>query len=60
LDEKIRDDRPERKKGRGKLNKKRNTSLDVLENCEMKKERQAGEAQKRQVKLTQGFRHLGF
>jgi hypothetical protein len=52
LDEKIRDDRSERKKDRGQLNKQRNPSLDALEHREMKKERQAGEARKKWVKLT--------
>jgi hypothetical protein len=52
LDEKIRDDRSERKKDRGQLNKQRNLSLDALEHREMKKERQAGEAWKKRVKLT--------
>jgi hypothetical protein len=36
------------------------TSLDALDHRAMKKERQAGKAWKKQFKLTQGFRHLGF
>jgi hypothetical protein len=52
LDEEIRDDRSTRKKDHGQLSKKRNPSLDALEHCAMKKERQAGEAQKKRVKLT--------
>jgi hypothetical protein len=52
LDEKIRDDKLERKKDCGKLSKHRKPSLDVLEHREMKKKRQAGEAQKKRVKLT--------
>jgi hypothetical protein len=52
LDEKIRDERSERKKYRGQLNKQRNPSLDALEHHEMKKERQVGEARKKRVKLT--------
>jgi hypothetical protein len=39
LDEKIKDDRSERKKDHGQLSKKRNPSLDALEHCKMKKER---------------------
>jgi hypothetical protein len=52
LDKEIRDDRSARKKDRGQLNKHRNPSLDALENNAMKKERQAGEVWKKQVKLT--------
>jgi hypothetical protein len=44
LDEEIRDDRSARKKDRGNLSKQRNPSLDSLEHCAMKKERQVGEA----------------
>jgi hypothetical protein len=52
LDEEIRDDRSTRKKDRGQLNKQRKPSLDALEHRAMKKERQAGEARKKWVKLT--------
>jgi hypothetical protein len=52
LDEEIRDDRSTRKKDRGQLSKQRKPSLDALEHRAMKKERQAGEAQKKRVKLT--------
>jgi hypothetical protein len=52
LDEKIRDDRSERKKDLGQLSKQKNPSLDALEHHEMKKERQVGEARKKWVKLT--------
>jgi hypothetical protein len=52
LEEEIRDDRSTRKKDHGKLRKWRNPSLDDLEHCAMKKERQAGEARKKRVKLT--------
>jgi hypothetical protein len=52
LDEKIRDERSERKKDRGQLSKQRKPSLDALEHREMNKERQVGEARKKWVKLT--------
>jgi hypothetical protein len=37
-----------------------NPPLDALEYHVRRKERQAGEDQKKRVKLTQGFSHLGF
>jgi hypothetical protein len=52
LDEEIRDDRSTRKKDHEQLNKQRNPSLDALEHHTMNKERQAGEAWKKWVKLT--------
>jgi hypothetical protein len=52
LEEEIEDDRSTRKMDRGQLNKQRNPSLDALEHRVRRKERQAGEALKRQVKLT--------
>ena len=52
LDEEIGDDISTRKKDHGQLNKQRKPSLDDLEHCAMKKERQAGKAQKKRFKLT--------
>jgi hypothetical protein len=59
-DEEIEDDRSARKKDHGQLSKRKNPPLDSLEHCARRKERQAGEALKMWVKLTYGFRHLGF
>jgi hypothetical protein len=52
LDEEIKDDRSSRKKDRGQLNKKKNPPLYALEHRVRRKESQAGEALKTQVKLT--------
>jgi hypothetical protein len=52
LDEEIEDDRSRRKKDRGQLSKRKNPLLDALEHHTRRKERQAGEALKTQVKLT--------
>jgi hypothetical protein len=52
LDEEIKDDRSERKKDHGKVNKWKNPPLDALENHVRSKERQVGEALKIWVKLT--------
>ena len=52
LDEEIEDDRSTRKMDRGKLNTERKPPLDALEHHVRRKERQAGEALKRWVKLT--------
>ena len=52
MDEEIEDDRSTREVDREQLRKRRNPSLDALEHCEMKKERQDGEAHKKWVKLT--------
>jgi hypothetical protein len=52
LDEEIKDDRSVRKTDHGKLSKRKNQSLDVLEHRARRKERQAGEALKTWVKLT--------
>jgi hypothetical protein len=51
LDEEIRDDRSTRKKDLEQLNKQRKPSLDDLEHHAIKKESQAGEAQKKRVKF---------
>jgi hypothetical protein len=52
LDEDIEDDKSTRKTERGQLSKKKNPPLDALEHHTRRKERQAGEALKTQVKLT--------
>jgi hypothetical protein len=52
LDEKIEEDRSTRKRDHGKLNKRKNPPMDALEHLAGKKERQAGEALKMQVKWT--------
>jgi hypothetical protein len=52
LDEEIEDDRSERKKDCGQLNKWKNPLLDALEHHARRKESQAGEALKMRVKLT--------
>jgi hypothetical protein len=52
LDEEIEDDRSTRKMDRGQLRKWKNPPLDALEHHVRRKERQAGEAQKKWVKLT--------
>jgi hypothetical protein len=52
LDEEIEDDRLVRKRDRGQPNKWKNPSLDSLEHCARRKERQAGEAWKKWIKLT--------
>ena len=52
MDEDIEDDRSTRKKDCGKLSKRKNPPLDALENRMRRKERQASEALKMQVKLT--------
>jgi hypothetical protein len=51
-DEENKDERPTRKKDRGQLSKRKNSPLDALEHRARRKERQAGEALKMQVKLT--------
>jgi hypothetical protein len=60
LNKKIKDDRSTRKKDCGKISKQKKPSLDALEHHARRKERQVGEALKMRVKLTWGFRHLGF
>ena len=52
MDEEIEDDRSKRKKDHGQFSKRKNPPLDALEHCVRRKERQAGEALKMQVKLT--------
>jgi hypothetical protein len=52
LIEKIEEDRSIRKMDRGKLSKGKNPPTNSLEHLAEKKERQAGEARKTQVKLT--------
>jgi hypothetical protein len=52
LDEEIKDDRSTRNMDHGKLNKWKNPPMDALENHAIRKERQAGEAHKKRVKLT--------
>jgi hypothetical protein len=47
LDEEIEDDRSERKMDRGQLRKRKNPPLDALEHRMRRKERQAGEVQKK-------------
>jgi hypothetical protein len=51
-DEKIEDERYEMKMNCGQLNKWKKPPLDALEHYVTRKERQAGEALKTQVKLT--------
>jgi hypothetical protein len=60
LDEEIEDDRSTRKTNCGELSKQKNLPLVSLEHRARRKERQAGEALKTWVKLTRGFRNLGF
>ena len=60
LDEEIEDYKSTRKKDHGQLNKRKKPLLDALEHHARRKERQAGKALKTWVKLTWGFRHLGF
>jgi hypothetical protein len=52
LDEEIEDDRSTRKMDRGQIKKWENPSLDPLEHCVRRKERQVGKALKTQIKLT--------
>jgi hypothetical protein len=52
LEENIEEDKAVRKMDRGQLNKRNKTSTSALEHLVEKKERQAGEALKAQVKLT--------
>jgi hypothetical protein len=52
LNEKIEEDRSTRKMDHGQLNKWKNPPTDALEHFAGKKERQAGEALKIQVKWT--------
>jgi hypothetical protein len=52
LDEEIEEDRSARKMDCGKLSKRKNPSVDALENLAGRKERQAGEALKTWFKLT--------
>jgi hypothetical protein len=52
LDEEIKDDRSKRKTDRGQLSKRKNPSLDALENRVRRKERHDVEALKTWVKLT--------
>jgi hypothetical protein len=52
LDEETEEDRSTRKMDHGKINKRKNLPIDTLENLMGRKERQAGEAIKMQVKLT--------
>jgi hypothetical protein len=52
LDEEIKDDRSARKMDQGQLSKWKNPPLDALEHRVRRKERQAGEARKKWVKLT--------
>jgi hypothetical protein len=52
LNEEIEDDRSKRKKDCGQLKKIKNPPLDALEHRARRKEKQAGEALKTQVKLT--------
>jgi hypothetical protein len=56
----IEEDRSARNMDQGQLNKKKNTPMDSLEHLVGKKERHAGESLKTRIKLTKGFRHLGF
>jgi hypothetical protein len=51
LDKDIKDDRSTRKMDCGQLNKKKKPSMDSLDHCEKRKERQVGEALKTWVKL---------
>jgi hypothetical protein len=60
LDEEIKDERSARKKDRGQLSNWKNPPSDALEHHMRRKERHVGKALKTQVKLTYGFRHLGF
>jgi hypothetical protein len=52
LDEEIEDDKSARKIDCGQLNKRKKLSLDALEHCPKRKERQARKALKMWVKLT--------
>jgi hypothetical protein len=52
LNEEIEDDRSTRKMDHGQLSKRKKPSLDALEHCMRRKERQVGEALKTWVKLT--------
>jgi hypothetical protein len=52
LDEEIEDDRSTREMDREQLRKWENPPLDALEHRARRKERQAGEARKKRVKLT--------
>jgi hypothetical protein len=52
LDEEIEEDRSTRKVDRGQLSKRKNPSVDALENLAGRKERHVGEALKKRVKLT--------
>jgi hypothetical protein len=52
LDKEIEDDRSTRKKDCGQLSKRKKPLLDALEHYARRKERQASESLKMQVKLT--------
>ena len=52
MDEEIKDDKSTRKTNHGQLNKQKKPLVYALENLMGRKERQAGEALKMQVKLT--------
>ena len=52
LDEEIEDDKSARNMDQGQLRKWKNPSLDALKHHARRKERQAGEARKKKVKLT--------
>jgi hypothetical protein len=52
LEEKIKEDKLEKKRDHGQLNKRKKTPTDALEHLTEKKEEQAGEALKTWVKWT--------
>jgi hypothetical protein len=52
LEEKIKEDKSEKKRDRGQLNKRKKTLIDALEHLTEKKEEQVGEALKTWVKWT--------
>jgi hypothetical protein len=52
LDDDIEDNRSAKERDLGKLRKWENPSMDALEHCARRKERHAGEARKKRVKLT--------